>query len=213
MKNELFSAFLSCTGNGPKASACTRSWRLPCSHLTHHTQNSANHIHKQKGLPKIIHDVEKQFGTFQRSRAGRKDWIGIGGCKGQKNQNNETEQSPSHVNLADLAVVRHPFSAGDPQCLDTAEGNTDQCTDQVNSLSVNFSPGLRRRWNPVLPGWPRSSAPCEGWTKPSRQRRSTGAQDKTGCLPVLRSRWSGKLPQTAVHLPFSSFCAWFLSFV
>ena len=35
-------------------------------------------------------------------------------------------------------MVRHPFSAGDPQCLDTAEGNTDQCTDQVNSLSVIF---------------------------------------------------------------------------
>ncbi len=59
----------------------------------------------KKGFAQIIHDVEKQFGTFQRSRAGRKDWIGIGGCKGQKNQNNETEQSPSHVNLADLAVV------------------------------------------------------------------------------------------------------------
>ena len=111
-------------------------WRLPCPHLTHHTQNCSDHIHEQKGFAQIIHDMEEQFGSFQRSRAGGKDGIGISGYKCQKNQNNETEQPPSHIYLADLAVIRHTFSAGDPQCLDTTKAHTDQCPNQIDSLSI-----------------------------------------------------------------------------
>ena len=49
---------------------------------------------------------------------------------------NETEQPPSHIYLADLAVIRHPFSAGDPQCLDTTKAHTDQCPNQIDSLGI-----------------------------------------------------------------------------
>ena len=55
---------------------------------------------------------------------------------GLLNQNNETEQPTSHINLADLAVIRHPFSAGDPQCLDTTKAHTDQCPNQIDSLGI-----------------------------------------------------------------------------
>lgn len=119
-----------------KVCVCMVPWRLPCPHLTHHTQNCSDHIHEQKGFAQIIHDMEEQFGSFQRSRASGKDGIGISGYKCQKNQNNETEQPPSHIYLADLAVIRHPFSAGDPQCLDTTKAHTDQCPNQIDSLGI-----------------------------------------------------------------------------
>ena len=136
MKND-FLCFLSCTGNGPKPVPARDpgDYRVPILRTTHKTAPIT--FINRKDFPRSStmwkNNLAPSNGAGLAGGLDRHRWM-------QRPEEPEQRNRTVPVPCQPGGSCRGPASVfcWRSTVLDTAEGNTDQCTDQVNSLSVIF---------------------------------------------------------------------------